>query len=72
MIRKEILAEMTDVIIRYREVVNTKPVYGRFGEYQVVLNRKIIARTDMLHQAERWASDRGYTVTSTLVVPGRP
>ncbi len=66
MIRIENLAEMTDVIIRYREVVTTKPVYGRSGEHQVVLNRKILARTDMRHQAERWAAEHGYTVRACV------
>ena len=52
---------MTEVKIRYREVIATKPAYGRFGEYQVVLNRKVICRTDTREQAERWAKDHGHT-----------
>jgi hypothetical protein len=37
--------------IRYREVISRKPVYGRYGEYQVVKRSKIVARFDMLAQA---------------------
>lgn len=38
--------------IRFRRVVSTKPVYGRYDEYQVVSpERKIVGRYDMLSQA---------------------
>ena len=56
--------KMADVKIRYREVIATAPTYGRFGEYQVVLNRKIIFRADTKKQAERWTVDHGHTVTT--------
>lgn len=37
--------------IRYREVISRSPVYGRYGEYQVINRQKIIGRFDFLSQA---------------------
>lgn len=56
---------MIEVKIRYREVIATKPAYGRFGEYQVVQGRKVIHRTDTREQAERWCNEQGYALSST-------
>lgn len=53
---------MNEVKIRYREVIATKPAYGRFGEYQVVQARKILFRADIKAQAERWCEENNYTV----------
>jgi hypothetical protein len=52
---------MSVVKIRYRQVIARVPQYGRYGEYQVVLGRKILSRHDMMHQAERWIEENDHT-----------
>jgi hypothetical protein len=55
---------MSEVTLRYREVIVKRPFYGRFPEYQVVLGRKILWRADTRAQAERWVTENGHTVSS--------
>ena len=53
---------MAKVKIRYRDVIATKPAYGRYAEYQVIDGRKILVRTDTREQAEQWAKENGHAL----------
>jgi len=52
------------VKIRQRDVICRKPVYGRFGEYQVVQGNRVLSRWDLRSQAERWCADKGLRIAA--------